>query len=130
MDQWIIIRDKKPEIPWWNPKRKTRTANLYEYSLSLVKKMDEEIQELEQAHAQWDRELVLEECADVYEVWLCRQYSWSGVGLFYPRVKQIVDHYAINEEEVAAKASEKRSTHGSFQEGILLDLATVLSDKK
>lgn len=131
MEQWIIVRDKKPEIPWWNPDRATRIAdNWQEHNICLRNKIDEEIKELQKAHKDCNRDSILEECADIYEVGLCMHYSRLGLCMRYPTVKQIVSQYDITEEDIFTKAKEKRETHWSFNDWILLDLTTVLLDKK
>lgn len=132
MEQWIIIRDNKPQVPWRNPNRKTRiVSNWQEHNMALRKKIDEEIAELEVAHQSWDKESLIEECADIYEVALCMCYSRIGICLFYPKINHILSHYDdITEDRIRLKAQEKRQTHGSFQEWILLDLATVLVDEQ
>lgn len=126
-ESWIIVRDNKPELSGWLPERKTRhVKDDIERRIYLHLKMQEEEKEIIEAHQRGTREEVVEECADLCEVWLSLQMSWLGICfLYYPELSAICDHHSITSEEILHKAQEKRATHGSFDKGILLDLNTV-----
>lgn len=126
-ESWIIVRDKKPELPGWLEERKFRTASHdMERRIYLHLKMQEELEEIRAAHQQGTREAVLEECADLCEVWLSLQISWLGICLlYYPELSDLCDHHGITSDEILEKAQAKRATHGWFEKGILLDLNTV-----
>jgi len=128
MEQWIIVRDNKPQLPWWLEIWKSRKViDDKEHQMYLVLKIDEETQEVLDACKTWEKHDILEELCDIYEITLCLKISRDDFCHRYPAIDDIVKKYWFTWQDIDDRAEQKRITHGSFQEGILLDLQTVLN---
>lgn len=126
MEQWIIVRDKKNTLPWRQPTWESRiVVNDKERQMYLALKIDEEIQEVLDANKKWKKDEVLEELWDVYEIVICLKISWDDFCHRYPAIYDIIENYWFKLQDIEDSAEQKRITHGSFKDGILLDLATV-----
>jgi predicted house-cleaning noncanonical NTP pyrophosphatase (MazG superfamily) len=126
MEQWIIVRDRKPELPWRQSAWTSRMViDDKERQMYLTLKIDEEIQEVLDANKKSKKDQVLEELWDVYEIALCLKISRDDMCHRYPVLYDIVEKYWFSHRDIENRAEEKKLTHGSFQSWILLDIATV-----
>ena len=93
----------------------------------LAFKIDEEVQEVLDADKIWEKDAVLEELCDVYELASCLKISRDDFCHRYPAIQDIIEKYWFAVQNIDDTAEQKRVTHGSFKEGVLLDLTTVLT---
>jgi len=125
-ESWIIVRDNKPLLPWREPTREYRKAkDIYEYKTYLTLKIHEEVQEVMEAALTKDKWLIIEELSDVYEVILCLWSDWELFCMYQPDIQAIISDYNISQEYIINAADEKRKTHWSFKQAILLNHKTV-----
>lgn len=125
-ESWIMIRDNKPSLPWWEPTREYRRAvDETEYMTYLILKIDEELQEVIDADAAGNMQNVLEELADVYEVIVSLQADREKFCTTNPAIHKIILKNGFAQEDIQTAADGKRKTHWSFTKGILLDTHTV-----
>ena len=127
MPEWIIVRDKKPEIPWWLSHWTTRVAkDKRERDIYLAFKIGEEVVEFQNAINAKDKDGALDELGDLYEIvvlWL--HEDWDVFCYHYPVVQDGIDLYSFALSDIIDSAEQKRITHGWFDQGVLLDVCTV-----
>lgn len=72
-----------------------------------------------------DKAKVLEELSDVYEVVLCLWSDWDLFCMYQPDITSAINTYKLSQEDIVNAAENKRKTHGSFTQAILLNYRTV-----
>jgi len=121
------VRDRKPELPWWQSTWKTRTAkSKKEAHIYATFKLDEEASELLDADKKGDKKGVLEELVDLYQIIAKLHTDRLDFCHHYPAVQDIIEKYGFKLEDIQEAAAQKAITHGRFDKNILLDLDTVV----
>ncbi len=121
-----LVRDKKPELPWWKADWVSRIAkDSKECEIYLIYKIDEEVDEVLEANKKHDKKAVQKELWDVYEIVCALGKDRSDFCHHYPSIQDVIDNYWFSLEDIQDTAEQKALSHGRFDTGILLDLDTV-----
>ncbi len=100
-----LVRDRIPEIIQGDAKSCTvRTLDPAAYRQALLEKLVEEAQEVRQTEG--DREELVKELADVYEV-----------------IDALVKEFDLSREEIESVQKEKREQRGGFEKKLFLESA-------
>lgn len=113
-EEWIIVRDKKPELPGrlahWS---KRMVHDEQERNIYLAFKIGEEVAEFQEAIRKGAKDAALDELCDVYEIAVMSLHQdWDVFCYHYPVVQDGIDLYGFTLRDIVDRADQKRFTHG------------------